>query len=129
MNTQRFQELKSLLTQGKDFGKVLTFFFDHIGEAPELPAVSRRVERPIVETAAQAAVQEMTGQAGLTEFLLLSVDPHHFLHGGFLVKGRVGTVFYFEDVQMGLVCVADGSGHTPMARFRTLALPSWEHAN
>ncbi len=101
MNTQRFQELKRLLTQGKDFGKVLTFFFDHIGEARELPAVSQPVQRPIVEAAVQAAVQQMTGQAELAQFLLLSVDRHHFLHGGFLVKGRVGTVLYFEDFRAG----------------------------
>ena len=124
MHTKVFQQLQQLLQEATDFADIQEFFFDHIGEAPELTDVSTPVKAPLVEQALQAALNSMlVGPVKIRQLLLLAVLPHQFLHGGFFANGRVGTVFYFENIHMGLACISQRSGQTLMARFSTCPLP------
>lgn len=112
------QELRERIIKEKDFGKLLNFFFDHLGEDPEFIARGKPARHEVLELAIERAVKEMIGKhAKIRQLLLVFVPEYRFYHGSFVVDGNIGTVFYFDDIQIGLMNVAMGfTGEIRMAR-------------
>ncbi len=55
---------------------------------------------------------------GLGKTLKREIPAYHFTHGGLLLNGCVLTMFYFADVQMGMLAVAMSiTGPTKFLRF------------
>jgi len=56
---------------------------------------------------------------------LIHVPEHGFFHGGFQFGRRMGSVFVFQDAQMGLAAASDlVTGDTRFARFSiSLSVP------
>ena len=119
MNNKRFQQLKGMLKKGKDYDKVMGFFVDHF---EEVKVLSEPTQDPFIEAAVEAAVVYMTGQSGLGDFLVHTLPESEFFHGGFRSNGHMGAFFYFEDIHMGLACVAYGKNELRVARFKATLL-------
>ena len=52
-----------------------------------------------------------------------------FSHGAFFFGSWVGTFFYFEDIDRGLVALGDDSGPTLFARFTLVPVPGKHHSD
>jgi hypothetical protein len=106
MDLQQLQTLKEKLGSAKDFGDVQNYFLDHFGEDPQFMALGEPALEPLVEATLATAVAQLCGRPEpVTQLRLLRLAEQQFLHGGFFVKGLPGSVFYFEDVQLGLATV------------------------
>lgn len=120
MDLPRLQELQQKLRHDKDLAPVWDYFLTHLAEDPAFIALGERFRDPFVESVVTEVGRQLYGPGGKVRGLLLSRLPDQaFIHGGFSVAGRVGAVFYFEDVGMGLVAVAENAPSTLMryARF------------
>jgi hypothetical protein len=122
MNKQRLESLKAHLVRAKDFAPVFEEFFDLAEEADFLD-VGHRVCDPVIEASLSAAARLLGGE--LKDLLLIHVPEHGFFHGGFQLGRRMGSVFVFQDAQMGLAAASDMvTGDTRFARFSiSLSVP------
>jgi hypothetical protein len=126
MEWQRLEQLRDLLQSEEEFGKIFSFFFDHLGgsenfiqagthAAPEFQAELL----PILESILKRMVKQ---EVMIAQLLLTEVQTHRFYHGQCLSDAGFGCVLYFDDLKMGLVSLSPSvdSGMVHYARFTTL---------
>jgi hypothetical protein len=54
----------------------------------------------------------------LSRAVFVEISAYHFTHGGFRLNGHLSTMFYFSDVQVGMLAVATSmTGPTNFLRF------------
>lgn len=122
MTCHHFSQLRHLLQHAPNFTSVMSYFFDHLGDTPQLQTLSLPTRHPVLEKALRATVAHMS-KGDMRGLKLLSVTTHGFFHGGFVVGDRLGILLYFEDLQLGLACLVNSRGQTQLARFRACYLP------
>ncbi len=120
--------LKDKLTTASNFSDPLTYFFDHFGDSPEFIALGDRADDPFLEAVIDQVGQQLfRGKAARVDNLLLTRLPEHgFIHGGFTLNGRLGNLFYFEDVRLGLMAVvmSVAPSDTKIMRFTGKPMPN-----
>ena len=112
--------LKQELLHSQDFKQIWSYFMDNFGEDPAFIALGERTRHPMLEAIVSQTCGQLFGKpVSLGNLLLTRLPEHHFIHGGFMVQGRLATVFYFEDIQVGLITVvmAFGTGDNRLIRF------------
>ncbi len=108
MDLTRLEELKRKLVQDKALPPVWRFFLDHLGEDPEFIRLGDQTRHPFVEAALAQVGRQLFPQAeAIVGLLLTRLPEQQFLHGGFMIAGRPGGLFYFDDVRMGLITIAE----------------------
>jgi hypothetical protein len=107
MCKQKLPSLQRLLQRSKDLGEVQDYFLTHFAEDEEFMALSQPVKHEFLEAVLkQVAVQMFGPEVIVLDILLLQVPEHRFIHGSSIVEGRCLTLFYFEEVPIGLMAVA-----------------------
>ena len=110
MNLNLLEELKQKLSQAKNLSSVWSFYLDNFADYQEFTDLGEPTENPLVEAAVTQICQQMYGrEIAVRDLLLIRLADYQFVHGPFLVGGRMGAFIYFEDKQMGLVAVAEVS--------------------
>jgi hypothetical protein len=121
--------LKAKLLTAKNFGDVLGYFLDHFGDHPAfLDLGEPTTDEFLVQVLAQVAGQLFGRSVAVRNIRLVRLPEHEFIHGGFSVEGKVGTLIYFEDQHQGLISVAWSLSppETKYARFTGRPVPnSW----
>ena len=79
---------------------------------------------PLIERTLEYLARRFVGQGAGWSWLvpLLRYAPGRFLHGAALVGGRPTVLFYFEEHDLGLACIATGR-QCVYTRLTKLALP------
>ena len=102
------QKLKEKLVNDKDLAPVYAFFLDHFGENLKFMALGDKFQHPMLETIVAQVGQQMFPPIGRIQSIrLLRLADEKFVHCSYIMGGRIGGVFYFEDCQTGLVAVPD----------------------
>ncbi len=125
MDLSRLAELKRMLVEATDFGTVWDYFMTHFGEQRAFIALGKRTRNSMLEAAIEKVAGQVFNRDVLVRDLLLTRLPEErFIHGGFSVRGRFGTVFYFEEIGIGLIAIARVSGiNNSFARFTARPMP------
>lgn len=125
MDPAKFETLRDLLVNEKDFAKTWEFFLDNFAENAEFIENGKRTESPLLEAVIGQVGQQLTGNATIKELLLVSVPGQGLIHGGCIVGTKIANLIYFEDVQSGLIAIpwSIATGETKYARFSTRMLP------
>ena len=117
MNLELLATLKDKLIHAPKLADVMNYFFDHFGEDPEFIGLGEATRHVFLEAVlAEVARQIFGGDAAVLDLMLTRLPDHRFIHGGGVLNGRLANVLYFEDVAVGLVCVAT-TPETKLARF------------
>jgi len=119
--------LKELLQTADNLGDIYTYFFDHLTNDPDFVSRSKPVKRPLVVQALKTVTAELFKREAptdgslqdiqITELALLQLGKHPFYHGACFIHGRPVSMLYFEDIDMGMVCVASTFPYMQFARF------------
>jgi hypothetical protein len=129
MDLSRLATLKAKLLTAQNFGEILGYFLDHFGDHPAFIGLGEPARDEFLEQAlAQVAAQLFGKAVPIRDLRLVRLPEHEFVHGGFLVGGKVGTLIYFEDLRKGLISVAWSLSppETKYARFSGRPVPhSW----
>ena len=106
MDLSLLDKLKEKLTHGKDFGAAWEYFMDNFGEKPEFLNMGVRARNDLVEQIlSQIAVQLFAKETPARELTLIHLPEKSFYHGGVILGSKVGNLFYFDDIQVGLLAV------------------------
>lgn len=129
MDWKKLDELKQMTQTADEFGPVWKFFFDHLGENPEFmnlgrPTKNKLVTKLIKETLKATGQAHLNKQAVLvSNLLLIEIPKRGFYHGPAMVDDHMASLFYFEDLKMGMISLAKlGSGWVHYSRFTTLGI-------
>jgi hypothetical protein len=118
--------LRSADMQNPDsFSNVFHAFFD-ISEKSEFMDASDLVEDPVVRAMIESIARQHARDPNLaiTLFQLLRHSSTGLLHGSCFATRFVGTFFYFEADQQGLVAFSDGTPTTHYYRITATVVPS-----
>jgi hypothetical protein len=133
MDLSKLATLKTKLLTAGNFGDVLGYFLDHFGEDPEFMDLGEAVSDDFIdEVLAQVAAQLFRKNVRIHDVRLVCLPEHGFVHGGFTVEGKVGTLIYFSEVHKGLIAIAWSvmPAETKYARFTGQPLPdSWRRSD
>jgi hypothetical protein len=82
------------------------YFLDHFAEDEKFIRMGQRYQDTFVESVLLQIVQQMYPDCtDLSGLILTRLAEHKFIHGAFFSNGHVGGIFYFEEVNTGLVMV------------------------
>jgi hypothetical protein len=126
MDLSRLENLKEKLATAKDLSEVGNYFFDHFGENSEFLDLGKPGRNEMLESFIAALGRQLCGgKCVITNMLLVQVPNTHFIHGGCFLNGRLANVIYFDDIEVGLLCLvpAQPGGKTMFSRFSGQALP------
>ncbi len=98
-------KLKEMLQTEEEFGKVMRYFFDELGDHQDFIDRGKRAKHRLLKDAVQVVAEQVLGENGVVveHLLLTKLAKSKFYHGGCFVRGRVANVIYFEDIDMGMV--------------------------
>ncbi|HMV49154.1 MAG TPA: hypothetical protein PLD20_22450 [Blastocatellia bacterium] len=127
MDWKKLDELKEKMQTVEEFGEAWNFFFDHFGENNEFmnmghPTKNKLVNKLLKEVLKKVGRQHLNKASVLvSNMLLIEIPKRHFFHGPAMVDNYMASLFYFEDLKMGMISLARlGSGWVHYARFSTL---------
>jgi hypothetical protein len=108
MKLDLLNQLKQKLSQEKELSSIWSFYMDNFADYQEFTNLGEPTENPLLEAAVTQICQQMYGrQVAVRDLLLIRLADYKFVHGPFIIGGRIGGVIYFEEKQMGLVVVAE----------------------
>ncbi len=106
MKWQQLAELKEKLITAEDFAEPLNFFFD-LMEDDEFLAHGDRVKKDdFLKSLVKEVGKTLLGKTVVpSRFLLIKMKGVEFYHGGFMIENRMGNIFYFKDVDTGMMAL------------------------
>jgi hypothetical protein len=119
---------RSLATADRDrdggFSTVFEAFLD-IAEDPAFFRASKKAESPLVQGALERAASQVAGGGAnaLQDVRMLGVAEAGLLHGGFFVAGSVGSFFFFEKEEQGLLAIHRGGALMLYGRITMTRVP------
>ncbi|MEP7341229.1 MAG: hypothetical protein ABI977_26100 [Acidobacteriota bacterium] len=127
MDWKKLDELKEKMQTVENFGEAWHFFFDHFGENLEFmqlggPTKNKTIAKLLKETLKKIGQQHLNKSSVLiSNMLVIEIPNRHFFHGPAMVDNYIASLFYFDDVKMGMISLTRlGTGWMHYARFSTL---------
>jgi hypothetical protein len=106
------------------FAAVFSTFLD-ITERCGLIAASKPAKDPMIKATLEPPVRALLGDdATVQQLRMLRCAGAGLLHGGFFVGSAIGTFFYFEKDQQGMLALYRGGAMTHFARITLSELPA-----
>jgi len=128
MTKQHFTQLRSMLMRAPRLEPVMNYYQAHFAQAPDLMRESRKGSKEMLEMLEEVLVASARalGCSKVRNFRLLRMSGRPFFHGDFQVDGRPGSVFFFEDLSVGMAGLSLPSGELRYIRFSPeFCLPSF----
>jgi hypothetical protein len=107
MDLSLLQALKEKIATAEKFDDVWTYFFDEFGKDPEFMQLGEATEHPFLQQIfVQVCARLFPSNVVLARMMFTRLPEQQFVHGGLTINGRLASVIYFEDVQLGMMLVA-----------------------
>ncbi len=120
-SVKKLAELKMKLVTATEFRPVFDFFFDHFGENDEfmqvgVPQPNDQLQQVLGVCAGQVLKKSKVVMRNL---VMVYVAEKQFYHGGGMFNQMMANFFYFEDIDAGLLALADmtSPGKTVIVRY------------
>ena len=105
-NLKRLDQLKLMLSREQKLHLVWLFYMAHFADHTEFTELGFATRHPLVEKVVAMIPQQLFSQAP-NDLRLIILPEYQFIHGSFLVGGRIGGVIYFEESLMGMVALSE----------------------
>ncbi len=125
MDLKKLSILKEKMMNSKDFKDAWYYFFENLGNDPSFIQFGNRVENEMLKAIANKICQQFFQKTEITvsQLLLTEIESHHFIHGAAFVQNKMISIFFFEDIDMGVFAMARlGNPEISLARFNSLSL-------
>jgi hypothetical protein len=121
MNLKYLIKLKNQLVTATDFAPVMNYFMTEFGNESSFMRKGKHVRDERIEAAIKVVAKAVFPQADaivIANIRLVEIAEHQFTHGGCFINGHFTSLFYFSDVQMGLMAMVRSlGGQTQLIRF------------
>ncbi len=128
MNLELLETLKKKMTESENLEETLMYFYDNFVGQGELPKRSVMIDESFIKDMLPQTVEGMLHkEVRIKGLRLMGVPKYHFIHGTFWAGEFVGTLLYFEDVEVGVISLSHPvTEDTYVVRLRTCDTPdSW----
>ncbi len=120
--------LKLKMISATDFSEILSYFFDHLGEDKGFLNLGRGQNNTYLKQILLLAARKALNieEIKTSELQMIHLAEFKFIHGGGFFNQYLGTYFYFEDIDAGLLALAHfpPTGRTEIVRFSCQVLDS-----
>jgi hypothetical protein len=126
-NLHLLDTLKEKLVSSDNFSEVMHYFFDHFAENEAFLELGRLRHSSLIETIAHEAAASALGEKVVIHNMrLVRLAQQKFCHGPCFVNHHIATLFFFEDIQTGMMAIAlsSASGQMLYARITAVAVPN-----
>jgi hypothetical protein len=131
-NLHLLETLKEKLISGADFAEIMNYFFDHFAENHEFMKLGRVQHSNLVETITAQAAASALGKdtVVIREMRIVRLPRQKFCHGPCFIDGHIATLFFFEDIQTGMLAIALSAkgGQMLFARITAVPMPKKQEA-
>ena len=131
MDLQHLNQLKRRLLEGDDYADVLMHFLEVFGNDPSFMELGELVQNELLmHIICEGAREFLPEPICLDWVMLVHIAEANFIHGSFLLSGRVANVIYFPDAGVGVFAVILSMGSDPGTRvfkFTTVACSAPSH--
>ncbi len=106
MDLRKIAILKEKLLTAEDFGDALNYFFD-LMEDKEFIDYGEVVKKDdFLKRLVKEVGQKLLGKTVVpSKFLLIKMKGIEFYHAPFMIETRMGNIFYFRDVDTGMMAL------------------------
>lgn len=106
MALNRFQVLKHKTTHEKELANVWLYYMDNFIDDRSFLDLGDRTRNDFLEAVLPQICKKMfTPKDRFSDLLIIEIPEHRFLHGSFLIGGRMGSLIYFKEIQTGILAV------------------------
>lgn len=108
----------------KNFKEPWDYFFDNFAEDLEFLKLGELAKDTMLKEIVTKIGEELFGtkKVSVTNFLMTELKKHHFFHGACFIQGRVTSVIFFADIDMGLIAVSMGGAEVSLIRFSSVKI-------
>jgi hypothetical protein len=117
---EKLKRLKQALQDENQLSRIADVFWDEVAGQPWFASAGHPAENPRLRAIAErAALRVLGGQPRVTATMFIHIPAHAFWHGCCAVSGKLAQIFYFQDIDSGLLTMAGEveEGHTHFVRF------------
>ncbi|MEZ4528227.1 MAG: hypothetical protein R2941_20130 [Desulfobacterales bacterium] len=115
---KELEKFKEVLVKGDNFADIYTYFMDNLGERSDFLQYGKVKKNPQLKQLMEAVAEKLfRGKVEIMHLLLHKIPKPPFLHGPCFINGKMASVFYFEDIRVGMLIVAQIDGETKFIRF------------
>jgi hypothetical protein len=126
MDLTRLRELKQKLLHDNELAPIWLYFLDHCAEDQAFIDLGDQIEHPMIEAVIHQVSKQLFPRDGAVSGVLLTrIAEEKFIHGAFFMGLRPGGLFFYEDINMGLLVVPElpPSKDVKYARFSGRPMP------
>jgi hypothetical protein len=103
---KELNQLKNLLITSEEFDEVYRYFLDHLGENQKFLDIGEKAEHPVLTKVMELVAQQVFHKKiAISRMLLIKIPEHHFYHGPCMLGNTMASLFFFEDIDMGLISI------------------------
>jgi len=123
MKIKRLKELKHKLVSDKDLSDIWLFYMDYFVDDPKFTDLGEPAHNESLVAILHKICEQMFGRAiKINNFLLIHIPKYRLFHGPFQVKGHIGGVIYFEDIEIGLVALSEELSATNEVKYSRFSI-------
>lgn len=119
-NPDKLVRLKHVLQTATVLADISEVFWNEVVQDPAFSSAGNPAESPRLRAVIERVSAQVLGRPHRpNSTMLIHLAEHGFWHGCFVLAGRLGQVFYFDDIDSGLLTIAGdvASGRTHFVRF------------
>jgi hypothetical protein len=106
MDLRKIAKLKEMLLTAEDFGEPFNYFFDLMDDDEFMNAGDRVKKDDALKSLVKHIAQTLLGKTVVpSKFLLIKMRGVEFYHAPFMIENRIGNIFYFRDVDTGMMAL------------------------
>jgi hypothetical protein len=116
----KLHRLKQAVLDEPELPKISDVFWEEVAREPWFSEAGHPAENPRLRVLTERVACHVLGYSvRASGSMLIHMPEHGFWHGCCVLEGTLGQVFYFEDVDRGLLTIAGpiGTGTTHFVRF------------
>lgn len=113
---ERLDLLKQIMLNETNFSTIYTYFLDNLGDDPEFQKIGKTVKRPKLKIIVTKIGKEVTGTGHITKLILIKTPQYPFIHGPLFIDHCISNLFFFEDINVGLMSILLPSMETHFTR-------------
>ncbi|MDM8516218.1 hypothetical protein QUF76_08480 [Desulfobacterales bacterium HSG16] len=113
--------LKDKLISCEDFSEIHNMFFDLLAENHDFLRLSKKAKHPVLKQAAAAIGKKLLQkEVEISLFMLLKYKKYNFYHGTCFIDGHIAGIFFFQDIDMGMMSLSVNPPYTSFMRFTSI---------
>ncbi len=121
---KELDKFKEILVKGDNFGDIYNYFMDNFGENSDFLQYGKVKKNSMLKQIMEGVAERLfRGEVEIMHLLLYKIPKTSFFHGPCFINGKMASVFYFEDIRVGMLIVAQFGEETKFIRFSGMEVP------